>query len=236
MRQIRPFVILFQGRTGSSYLNSTLRSHPDISARGEELVDQLRHNRLKKVRDVLTGESASGRRTTGLKTKFADIGDPEAFSDLLRNIHANIVYLGRRNRVKHAVSFFTGMRLFETTGHWNLHKGVEHNDNAIKIDVSEFDKKLREIEKQNAALQQYVMELELPTLCLYYEDLIRFKKPFIDTVLQFLNVPVLPLKGRIRKNTSDDLRNVLANFDELKAFYAESTYFHMFDEVLTDAG
>lgn len=228
-----PFVILFQGRTGSSYLNSALKSHPDIYTRGEELVELLRNSRFTRISEELTGATARRHRAAGLKTKLADIGDRDAFRDMLQRIDARIVYIGRNNRIKHAVSFFTGARLFESTGHWNLHKSVERNDGKIEIDVGEFDKKLRKIERQNAELRNYVMELELPALCVYYENLVRMETQFIHMVLQFLNVPTIPLRGRTRKNTADDLRAVLANFDKLREFYAETPYARMFDEVIT---
>jgi hypothetical protein len=35
------------------------------------------------------------------------------------------------------------------------------------------------------------------------------------------------------KNTSDDLREAILNFDELRDSYSGSRYAHQFDEVLT---
>jgi hypothetical protein len=45
-----------------------------------------------------------------------------------------------------------------------------------------------------------------------------------------------PARARVLKNTHDDLRLAVRNFDELRARYAGTRFEAMFDEVITLGG
>jgi hypothetical protein len=71
-----------------------------------------------------------------------------------------------------------------------------------------------------------------PTLQLYYEDMLRDETAFMGRVFDFLNVTPRAVKGKTLKNTSDDLREAVPNFDVLRARYIGTRYEAMFDEVM----
>ena len=48
----------------------------------------------------------------------------------------------------------------------------------------------------------------------------------------FLDVPERAVQSKTLKHTSDDLRQVITNFDDLRARYTGTRYASMFDEVL----
>jgi hypothetical protein len=77
-----------------------------------------------------------------------------------------------------------------------------------------------------------VEDLVLPTLRLYYEDLLIDERTIFARVLSFLEVQPKPLQGGTLKNTSDDLREAISNFDELRSHYLGTPYEQMLDEVL----
>jgi LPS sulfotransferase NodH len=231
--QTRLFVLLFQGRTGSTYLTEALSSHPEINVLGEKF-----HNRsnrpgvqLQAMREFLTSPPFGNYRAKGFKTKLHDVGDPEGFAELLKKRSVYIIHFGRRNRVKHAVSWINAWRLYNVNGDWNLYKASERPA-ALTIDPAEFRTMLERIEERNRLLRDYVMSLELPTLSLYYEDLLVDERNTIDLVLSFLGVPSQPVGGKAIKNTSDNLRQVIKNFDELRSLYTGTPYETMFDEVI----
>jgi hypothetical protein len=76
----------------------------------------------------------------------------------------------------------------------------------------------------------------LPTLTVHYEDLLVYFEAAMARTFAFLEVPWQPVRGAALKNTSDDLREVLANFEEVKARYRDTPYEEMFDEVLATGG
>jgi len=231
--QIKCFVIFFQGRVGSTYLIEIMASHPEIFAVGEKFHDRRKNPavQLAAMREFLIPTNVQGYRAIGFKTKLHDVGDPKGLAKLLREQRAYLIYLGRRNRVKHAISWIMAHHLYQTTGDWNLYK---HEDRpaATAISPTDFQTSLKWVEERNQALIDYVMSLELPTLSLYYEDLLTNEQENIRLALSFLGVQPLAEKGNAIKVTDDDLRNVLVNFEELRSFYAGTRYEQMFDEII----
>ena len=73
------------------------------------------------------------------------------------------------------------------------------------------------IERRNARLENFIRDLDLPLIRLFYEDLLLQEQETLRRICLFLNVR--PIRGSCVKNTSDDLREVLENFEELKSHY-----------------
>ena len=91
---------------------------------------------------------------------------------------------------------------------------------------------MAEREVADNELQDYVDQLGLPTINIVYEELLMDKEQTLKKVFDFLNVPQRSVHEKTLKNTSDDLRDVVLNFDELRSLYIGSDYESMFEEVL----
>jgi hypothetical protein len=189
---------------------------------------------LQVMREFLTPPLLGSYRAIGFKIKLQDVGDPKGFAELLKEKRVYIIHLSRRNLVKQVVSYFKGLQLYHNTGDWNLYKDEERLA-GLTIDPAEFRPWLEGEEERRRAVREYVMLLELPTLSLYYEDLLVDKRNTIDLALSFLGVQLRPVEGEALKNTSDDLRQALENFDELRSLYTGTPYETMFDEVILPA-
>lgn len=233
------YVIVFQARSGSTYLTEVLDSHPSVYAMGEkfaELKSKGPVRQLAAMRKFFEELPDGDFAAIGFKTKLRDVADRRKFAELLQEHKVQVIFLGRRNIVKHVVSCFNSQRLYDATGDWNLYRDSDRLS-SFRIDPEEFANWLRKFDEGRKALEEFVMALQLPTLCLYYEDLLAEREKSVALALSFLRVPVAPLQGRTKKNTSDDLRDVVNNFDELRSKYIGTPYGEMFDEVLAlDAG
>lgn len=233
-RRVRPFVILFTGRTGSSYLVSALEVHPNIGVMGEHLVP-LRSSgpraQLEWTYRYLRGPLVGRHKAVGFKTKLRDVLDAEAFGHVLRQLDARVVLLDRRNHVKQAVGRLTARRLHDATGRWNRRAGDE-DLGPIVIDPDEFKERLRDVINEKAKTSAYVAGLNLTTLQICYEDLLCRPDATFARVLNFLGVRSALMRGTTRKNTNDDLRKVILNIDELRELYVDTVYKQMFDEIL----
>ena len=234
--RIARFVILFPGRVGSTFLVSALDAHPDVEAKGERL-DPLRAEgaeaQLAWTRRYLRGRILDPHRAIGFKTKLRDVLDRDAFADLLRDLSVRIILLDRRNDVKHVVSRITARELKDTTGRWNRYAGDDAGGaGAVRVDVDDFDTRLRAVVAEKDTIVDYVATLRLPSLHVDYEDLLAAPDPTFERVLDFLGVRVTAMAGATVKNTSDDLRDVIENFDEVRTRYVGTPYEAMFDEVL----
>ncbi len=226
--------MLFPGRVGSTYLISGLDEHPDVRAEGERL-DGLRARgaqaQLEWADRYLRGPLVGGHRAVGFKTKPRDVLDPGAFGELLRARRARIVLLGRRNDVKHAVSRITAKALHESTNRWNRFDESEKVP-PVTVDVDDFDRRIRQIVADKEAVAAYAEGLGLPMLRLDYEELLVDPDAAFGLVLDFVGVRRMALRGRTLKNTSDDLRDAVANLDELRSRYAGTEHEPMFDEIV----
>jgi hypothetical protein len=228
------FVVLFIGRTGSTYLAGTLASHPEIAMKWEWLGGKDGDTQLRDVRRFFTRSPYARHPAVGFKTKLGDVTDREGFAELLGELGARIIALQRRNNVKQVVSRVNSERIYDATGYWNLWNEEDRLPPAT-IEVAEFSRRLERLEEQKHRLESYVKSLELPTLWSDYEDLLVDQRATFDQVFSFLGVRIQPVQGRSIKNTSDDLREAVSNFDELRSHYVGTSYEQMFDEVLVSA-
>lgn len=233
------FVVLFEGRSGSTYLMESLASHPEIHAE-KEILAALKKQVRRGVADIavqvesveaLFGAGQHNCRAVGFKTKIKDVLDRGAFLQALRDFHTKVILLQRQNRIKLLISLLNAMQLNEMTGDWNLYD-ESNRQSTMHVDVSTFRQWLDKMEQGNRELNDYAKQLGLPILKVYYEDIWTDSRTTFEQICRFLGVGYQRLSGSCLKNTSDDLREVVENFGELKECFQNTHYEPMFDEVL----
>jgi hypothetical protein len=102
----------------------------------------------------------------------------------------------------------------------------------LEIDPHQFEQFLEERRQADQELDKYIAGLDLPKIKVEYEDLLVNRDRVMNALFAFIDVPPQPLRGKTLKNTQDNLRDVVLNFEDLRAHYAGSVYESMFDEVL----
>ena len=232
------FVVLFEHRSGSTYLVEALNSHSRIRAEKELLAvikGKVEKGKAEPGDQLVCIEKLyvpgdHGYDVIGFKTKIKDILDPAGLARVLKANEARVILLRRRNRIKLLVSLRNAMRLNEATGDWNRYDETVPLA-PLHIEVGEFKQWLERADKANRELSEYARGLGLPILELHYEDILADNEEAFRRVCGFLGVDYEPLEAGTKKNTRDDLRQVVANFDELKAAFAGTVYEPMFDEV-----
>jgi len=234
--QVCRYVTLFVERSGSTYLATLLSSHAEILAKREEFAHLRQRGvdgpgQLEWARTFWTPPWIGSNKAVGFKAKLVDILDPAGFARLLVDRKVRIIQLQRRNLVKAVVSTLNAKRLHDASGNWNLLKESDRLP-AFRIDCGEFDQLLQDRIRWDEELESYASKVPLPRVKLYYEDLLREKQRFLDQVLDFIGVRPKPVQAKTLKNTKDDLREVILNFDELRGKYAGTPFDTMFDEVI----
>ena len=229
--QLKRLVILFLGRSGSTYLKESLNSHSKIYIQGEFLVGKKWNRQRQDLERLFNRVPSSNCQVVGLKTKLKDIHDSQKFATFLKEMNTKIICLTRRNQVKTIVSVMRAMELNEVTGEWNLYD-KEKRVEKIRIDVDRFKSWLSHSEEEKKRLLNYVQNLNLPTLYLEYEDLLLEQIATFERIFQFVGVESQGLKAKCIKHSGDNLREEIENFDELYSYYINTSYESMFDEVL----
>jgi hypothetical protein len=225
------FAILFISRSGSTNLIEALDSHTQIKAQGEFMAGKDKQRRLPATRRFLLRPRRKQIKAVGFKTKLKDVPDLQEFAELLLAAGASIILLRRRNVIKQTVSRINSFRLFNATKEWNLY-GDEDRLPPLTIAPAHFDETLKLVEKETRELEEYVESLSLPTLRLFYEELLVTHQATLERICTFLGVHFEAVQGRTVKYTSDDLRQAVSNFEELRSHYSGTPYEQMFDEVL----
>lgn len=238
--QVTPYVILFIERDGSTYLSSLLMNHSEINAVYERFAVLKQkgapaQEQLDWVRSFFTPPLVGRKGAVGFKTKLVDVLDLDGFTRVLQEKGCHVIQMQRRNRVKAVVSRINARRLHDRSGNWNLYK-EEDRMPPMNVDLQEFAQFMKEREDADHQLEEYVRRLALPTLLITYEELMTNRDAVLSKVFDFLKISHQRLEGKTLKNTSDDLRDVVLNFDELRSCYAGTPYETMFDEVLAPSG
>ena len=232
---VTKYVLFLVARVGSTYLSTLLNSHPEILALGEELRDLEKEGaeaQLNWSLKFLTPPLISRHRARGFNVKLVHLADPTGFANLLREKESKAIILQRRNRVKAVISRINGSRLYKRTGMWGLFDDTNRLE-PFEVDLEQFDEYLQHREKVDLELEKYVADLGIPMLSVYYEDLLKDETVFLQEIYSFLNVGFAPVEGSTLKITSDNLKEVILNFDDLRSKYAGTVYEPMFDEVIT---
>jgi LPS sulfotransferase NodH len=227
------FVVLFQGRTGSTFLIEALASHPNVVARGEVLLalGSSARVQIEWTRQYFSIDRPSGCAAVGFKTKLADVIDPASFASLLRDAECRILHLDRANVVKQAISWMRADLLFERTAGWNVYDRTQKVP-PTSLAVDGFITRLRAIQDGRSNLEQYVHALGTPICTVSYEQLLIDPQTEFRRILQFLDVAGRPLQSSCMKNTDDDLHAIVPNLAELRSPLVGTSYESMFDEVL----
>lgn len=230
------FILLFQGRVGSSYLIEALDAHPQVRAEGEKLVLIKQKGpgaQMEWARSFfsLSRSTAGHMSAIGFKVKLRDILPLEDFAAFINELQIKTIYMHRRNRIKAVVSEINSRHLAEATGEYNLYS-IANRLSPITVDLHMFDKMLKIREKRDRELADYVGELHAPVLELQYESLLRDELKLLKDTYEFIETAFIPTRGRCVKHTPDNLRDAIANFHEVLDFYRGTIYEPMFDEVL----
>jgi LPS sulfotransferase NodH len=226
------FVILFEGRTGSTHLTQLLNSHRHIRARGEELRGAGKKGGVDGQIDLVRKNLSFPRlwpiRAVGFKTKLRDVIDRHAFANTLRDLSPKVIHMTRRNVIKHTVSMLNANRIHEATRKWNLREQEDIELPPIFIDAAHFEELLQGRIERERDLAEFIARLGLPVYEIEYDDLLRNEQAVLKGVFDLLGVKNLPTKSPLKKATSDDLREAIVNYDELRCHFRGTPYESMF--------
>ena len=238
------FVMLFVGRTGSTFVLDVLNQHPQIKFEGEWLEtfkNKPESTRLQTewIRDLFSPADTATCQAIGFKTKFYDIPDKAAFVDSLNEFQPTILVSHRKNIIKQAISavridhFADLKRQKESSetwkaGHtanevWNIYKEGD-GVGKIELDVQKIHYYVLTIEKSMNKLEAFVDTLDLDIIHYDYKDIIGKPERFFDKMFQLFGVDPIPYKVNVFKHTPDELSEAMKNLDELQDFYAGTQY------------
>lgn len=204
-KQRRTFIILMNGRCGSSLLISYLNQIPDLLCY-PEILHSLSQNKQEKIlhsflngnEHLILGESALGYSgvsranknaarlvAAGFKVKWGDLADLNAFLSICRDNKVILLYLTRTNIFKSALSRYQALKFYEEYGDYN--KTSEDQKLApIYLDIAEFENLLAQEEYFYHALNDIVVRYSVTVPGMTYEELVAEPAEAINIFLEYL--------------------------------------------------
>jgi LPS sulfotransferase NodH len=218
------FVVFGRGRSGSTLLVDLLGQLPGVHCDGEILRDRVLAPRLfVRCRESLAPGQAYGfKLLTYQLPKVQGISDGGAFLRYLDSLGYQIVYLKRRNLLRHALSNLYARH--QERFHHRVATGTPEAT-RMTVDVEELQNWLRNSEQwaryEDAALSglgflDVVYERDLQTPDEHQRT--------VNRVAQYLGIPAVPVRTGLARMTSDDLAEFVSNPDEVVRFVQSTEY------------
>ena len=220
------FLILFPGRTGSSWLVDGLSRHPDICVEGEILVGQSAAAQEKIFKRLL--RAGSSPRASGFKTKLKDVADPESLRRCVRENNVVVISMQRADLLRLALSRINARRLYEATGAWNVRAGAKPMGDG-EVSAEELSKALSDCQSDVRTLGEFIDSLGVEPHVIEYADIINAPESVLTMVQDWIGVEARSLLPSVVKNTNQDLTDAVPNFTELRNEMAGGTWGSVFD-------
>ena len=152
-----PFIVLFIGRTGSSFFCDALHQHLWIQSLPEEM-ERLRVAGKESQTQWLTDFYMHNSRPAlarGFKTKLWDVLDLPYFASFLINNNIRVIRLTRANTLRAAISTIRSHELHKRIGFWNS------TDPTVRLaptqlDFTQLDELIRNRERAHKQLSEFL--------------------------------------------------------------------------------
>jgi LPS sulfotransferase NodH len=262
------YIIISEGRAGSTYLRTCLKSVPGVVVDGElgtnsgfnvsrflklssSVLTQnpnfalkiFLEKQLKKIykfrylrvftqlaylHKIFKLKTAPDIKAIGFCIKFCHIANPTVFKKYIEHYQIRIIYLTRENVIKHAMSNINVARLLEKHGLWNSLKTTQLLP-PLQLSSKELETEVKLRLKREANLRDYINALDTPVLRLPYELLLKDNDKYFEHIFAFLNIPPTHVMSNLAKTTSDNLRDAILNYDEVRTHFKDTEFYEMFN-------
>lgn len=160
--------------------------------------------------------------------KGTQFSRPRRLLRVMEDYEPRVIVLKRKNVLKQAISALNARRLLELTkdsGRPRAHiatgdAGVLEQLRAekLRVDIDELAHMVKGITRSGRILETLAQDIPNHKE-LFYEDFVRDGATFYDAVCSYIGVDAAKVKEEAyKKITSDDLRDVVENYDELRRF------------------
>lgn len=240
---MRAFLVLKLPRSGSTLFGRVLNSHPSIICRGEYMRRYGRRSTDEKIAILRTFYfGGPERKATPPSGAFGQTMNPFKYNLTSRHIAAafgpewltpvgrrltvrvrrlpiRVVVLLRNNALKQAISQASARQ----RGTYAFSRDEIEDESALHgqwFDVADLVRKTQAIAARSARIRQVARELRADTMHVSYEQLQADPRATLSSVFRFLEVPQAPesfnYTGGYTKVLSNDLRDIVANYEELE--------------------
>ena len=247
------YMITGPARSGSTMLVHLLRSHPDICSHdevlssgtlggitGTYLIKRRQEpdfaQRMAAIRDdnpikflykiVL---DLQGKKAVCFKLKHDELAAPQykALRDeIVNDRDFRIIHLRRENLLRRYLSHYIANHVTRVT--WAVHGQAVPEMQPVVLDPQECQKDFENVMAREREFAEIFAQH--PGFSISYEEMTAPGSEKLQSLLDFMGVPRQELTTTTQKLGCNDLHKVVANFDELRAYFADSLYSKFFED------
>ena len=241
-----PFVVIFEGRNGSSHLASLLNTQADVLCYPKILpqldLDRQLESASLAAADVRKACLHAGDdhyfiqgfdqkwnmrpfKAFGFKARGKDFKNIVAMMARLEGMNYRLIYLRHENILKAALSLINGQRLADQTNQWNARTPGEIQ-RPVEVNLQFFKHGLAHRQVVESLHQWFYETFAGEKTAFFYEDMLGNQERVLSQVLEFIGVPAerAPAVGTFFKNTPDSLSGAILNYDEFVQEYKDTNF------------
>lgn len=228
--QVR-FLIVAQGRTGSTFLTSSLDSHHELTCADEILDRPMLAPRLY-AENRARGAEGKG---FGFHTKPEDhLIRMQRIKNVRRTLSAlhgdgwKLIHLCREHHLAHLVS----LQVARENQVYHLKKGKELKKRTVSLDPAKVEAKIAS--RADALAWERSLLADIPHLALEYGRDIKSPDVQGETLLRiqnFLGVEPMPTSTSLKKAVTKPLSDTVENWDDVARALGPTPYAHLLSDV-----
>jgi LPS sulfotransferase NodH len=247
------YMITCAARTGSTMLVHLLRSHPEICSHDEifspgkiggitgtylmkrraqpDFIDRLSADRDRDPIKFLykIALDLQGKKAVCFKLKHDELILPayKALRDeIVNDTDFRIIHLRRENLLRRYLSHYIANHVTHVT--LAIHGQVIPEVPRVELNPHECQKDFETVRSRELEFAE--LFAQHPSFSISYEEMVAGDVKKIGALLDFMGVSPRELTTTTRRLGCDDLRQVIANFEELRTHFAGSPYSKFFEQ------
>lgn len=224
------FVIFDIGQSGCITLAKWFAAHEDITFQEDILSQMVRFPRMSVYQRIRQSEGKvyGFNLTVEQLRQVQRLDDPNQFLHDLRRGGCRVIYLNRRDMLRHAIAT---LRTYSSIN-YRFDNREQHRSNKLTVDASELLDCLKYLDNQRVEANAILHDL--PRLDLVYEDDLMDPNRYLSTAERlstFLDIPAIKPAGSSLKLVHQRLADIVENYDEVCTSLETSDYAYL----LTDS-
>lgn len=227
---MRRFLIVTSGRTGSELLTSLLGSHPQVLC-DTELLSEKRRDPERFLAGRIAQAKRLGKAAYGFKAKPKDILETQEIEQAgqwVKNKASEgwlIFRLARRDWMQQAIS---NIRASQTR--WHFHDGEAPAFEPIEIDPYVLIGNMCQVAYYERQIDELLSDVAYTNLT--YEIDLRepaVQAATVDRICQQLSLPLHPTSTNLVRVHPSETRKMVTNFDEIAEVLRRNEFAHFLD-------
>lgn len=222
------FIILSRSRTGSTLLLDLLKSHPNISMKGEifqklngQTTDRIWHDAFSRKLPFI--------KAVGFKLFYyhpMDVSDKTVWKFMRSNRDIKIIHLTRKNILNTVIS----REIAKKTKTWEISKPLAQSKRApkVKLDPKTCLQQIKQTETWESDSRDKLKNHQI--LEITYRQLANNRTQTLRKVFDFLDVPIKRTSTSLVKQNVQPLKQKIQNYDEIKSVMVKNGYSSFIEE------